>query len=158
MDPCVRRVESGMDRQLMVDGVDKIYWGSVQRKGNVLRFLSNPSQQDVQSLSNREHMHDHTNRRGAARSLPTTRHGRIARLHVRFEELCLAHSCAISLAIAPQSCRLRHLLDEQEAMASRARRLYAHSSSISRKQAEQLKDTCMQSPDDNARNTILVAA
>lgn len=141
----------------MVDGVDEIHGGLVQRKGNVLRFLSNPSQQDVQSLSNREH-HGHTNKRGAARSLPTTRHGRMARLHVRFEELCLAHSCAISLAIAPQSCRLRHLLDEQEAMAFRARRLYAHSSSISRKQAEQLKDTCMQSPDDNARNTILVAA
>ena len=141
----------------MVDGVDEIHGGLVQRKGNVLRFLSNPSQQDVQSLSNREH-HGHTNKRGAARSLPTTRHGRMARLHVRFGELCLARSCAISLAIAPQSCRLRHLLDEQEAMTSRARRLYAHSSSISRKQAEQLKDTCMQSPDDNARNTILVAA
>lgn len=152
----MRRIESRVNIKLMVDGVDEIHGGLVQRKGNVLRFLSNPSQQDVQSLSNREH-HGHTNKRGAARSLPTTHHGALA-CALRRTTVCLARSCAISLAIAPQSCRLRHLLDEQEAMAFRARRLYAHSSSISRKQAEQLKDTCMQSPDDNARNTILVAA
>lgn len=40
----------------------------------------------------------------------------MARLHMRFGRRCIARSCAISLAIAPQSYRLKNLLIEQEVM------------------------------------------